>query len=224
MVCGNVYWIVFNDSFLNIIYANISTKQEKQILIFSFVVLTALPCEMNIQYKIVPSWWIGFYPVMYYFIGCYLKEFGLKIGLLKNAMFLLVMIVVAGMVNYHFSFGQYFIRGAWAQHNSLITVCLTVLLFSFFLNLNLNNIPHGIKKLLQYMSNYCFGAYLVSYIFDRTFYPILNSAILDVEMRFKYYFIIVPIIYVCSQCLSAGINALYTIFTKSYHYLKLKKY
>jgi len=202
--------------FLNISYSNLSTKHEKQILVFSFIIVAALPSLTNIQYKIIPSWWVVIYPIMYYFIGCYLKEFGLKIGLLKNAIFFIVLAVLLGTINYYISYGKCFVSGMWSEYCSFLTVCLTVLLFTFFLNINFKNVPNCFQKFLQYLSDWCFGGYLVSFIFDMIFYPMLNSAIPDVQLRFKYYFIIVPIVFIGSLCLSAVINTLYTALGRIY--------
>lgn len=81
--------------FLNILYRGIETKKLKNILIFSILILTALTSVTNIfQFnsywilhpissedytEIVPNYWLSIYPITYYFIGCYIKEFKFKI-------------------------------------------------------------------------------------------------------------------------------------------------
>ena len=82
--------------FLNIIYNNLKSQKHKQILVWTLFCLTILPSMFNIFNfetshwwavpsssdifsKIVPAWWINFYPITYYFVGCYLREYGLKI-------------------------------------------------------------------------------------------------------------------------------------------------
>ena len=34
--------------------------------------------QENIKYNLIPDWWINIYPLTYYFIGCYLKEYQIK--------------------------------------------------------------------------------------------------------------------------------------------------
>ena len=82
--------------FLNLAYNGLKSKKHKQVLVLTFIVITILPSLFNIFNfdtvswwaspassdefaKLIPSWWIGFYPVTYYFTGCYIREYGFKI-------------------------------------------------------------------------------------------------------------------------------------------------
>ena len=56
------------------------------------------------------------------------------------------------------------------------------------------------------------GAYLLSYIFDTIFYGILNDRIILFYDRIPYYFIIIPMVFVCSMAGSFVINAVIRIF------------
>ena len=82
--------------FLNLAYNNLKDKKQKQILVLTMIGITILPTALNIFNfenaswwldpkssdtfsALIPDWWIGFYPITYYFTGCYLKEYGLKL-------------------------------------------------------------------------------------------------------------------------------------------------
>ena len=43
------------------------------------LILTSFQGIFNIKYSLIPDWWIGIYPLTYYFIGCYLKEYKVTI-------------------------------------------------------------------------------------------------------------------------------------------------
>lgn len=78
--------------FLNIIWNNLKDKKEHKRLIITLLILCTLPSILNMfdftfnkglneiflalkgKDKIFPNWWINIYPIMYYFLGCYLKK------------------------------------------------------------------------------------------------------------------------------------------------------
>ena len=64
--------------FINLIYNNLNSKKEKQLLILTMLALTSFQGIFNIKYNLIPDWWINIYPLTYYFIGCYLKEYQIK--------------------------------------------------------------------------------------------------------------------------------------------------
>lgn len=68
--------------FLNILYNNIKTVSLKYVLVTLTVIIFSLPATFYIF-----SWnhWIESYPIMYYIIGCYIKEFQPKVN--KTSLF-----------------------------------------------------------------------------------------------------------------------------------------
>lgn len=67
--------------FLNMMYKAIPGKKEKLILIFSLFCLTALPDLFN-RYglHLVPGYWKDVYPLTYFFIGSFIREYQLNIN------------------------------------------------------------------------------------------------------------------------------------------------
>ena len=217
--------------FLNLMYGGLNGKKQKQWLIATFLILTALPSVLNIYnftvpgwwwdpqlsgkyMKIVPSWWVVLYPITYYFIGCYLGEY--KVEIKKGFSFLLIVIftLIFGLFNYYRSYGGVFVWGAYQDWGSVQNTVLAVLTFVFISSLDLSGIPGWIKKLLVGLSGSCFGAYLISYIFDEMFYPILNAAFPMVYDRFIYFPLIVLAVAVCSLASSMIISFIYGLIEK----------
>ncbi len=60
--------------FLNMAYHGCNSKKQKQLLVFSFIALSALPSLLNQYVHIYPLWWSRLYPVCYYFTGAYLSD------------------------------------------------------------------------------------------------------------------------------------------------------
>ncbi len=205
--------------FLNILYANINTKKEKRTLIFVLILLTCLPAVVNIYSlysfewikqpsllssynELIPNWWEGCYPLTYYFIGCYIKEYGLKIPKILNIILIFLTLGVSGLFVYWRSYKAYFILGSWAEYNSIFNVILTTLVFSFFININYEKTPKFVTKLFKNISGLCFGAYLVSWIFDSYFYEIFNERIPEFTNRLEYSWLIVAVVFISSLVLS----------------------
>ena len=64
--------------FINLIYNNLASKKHKQILILTLFILTSLS-SLNIKLTIIPTWWNDIYPLTYYFIGAYIREYSFNV-------------------------------------------------------------------------------------------------------------------------------------------------
>ena len=126
MYCG-LFLLV---PFLNILYRGLETKKQKQWLVLTFLFLTAAPSMVNIYrftdwhwwlapvsnhtyQPLIPQWWTGIYPLTYYFIGCYLREYPLS---LRPRMYWLLIpgcLFLAGSFNVYRSWGGPFLWGPW---------------------------------------------------------------------------------------------------------------
>lgn len=113
---GNYSWyielylgLILIIPFLNVMWNTISDKQGKKILIVSLIFISSLPSVINVynfkmsgwwsspiistEYqKIIPDSWSALYPITYYMIGCYLKDFRLSIK--KSINFILIVLTI----------------------------------------------------------------------------------------------------------------------------------
>lgn len=213
--------------FLNLIYNGLKNKKQKLALIVTLLFLTSIPEVINIfnfsveewwlqpaistEYqKLIPGFWVAIYPLTYYFIGCYLKEFGLSINKIFSWLFLLSALLFIGSFNYYRSFGGVFAWGPWQNWGSLLHVVLAVLVFHIIVETQwIRKLPSGVKTILKWLSDLSLGAYLVSYIFDSEFYPMLKEHAALFTERFQYFPVIVPTVFLCSMLLSAVLNLVY---------------
>lgn len=227
--------------FLNILYRSLTKKQEKQCLIFILCLITSLPGIINVYnineaswwlhptqsysyQKIIPGWWLDIWPITYYFIGCYIKDYSIKIKKTLNILYIFILTLLYGTYCYWRSHEVNFIWGVWQDWGSLPNLMLAVLVFIFILNIKMDGCPRWCKLILKHCSDACLGAYLVSYIFDNMFYAKLNALITYMPQRLNYYFIMVGSVFICSMALSMVLSIVYNglvklvlILGKSWH-------
>lgn len=223
--------------FLNGAYHSLESKKHKLILVATMLFLTALPSILNIfvfdsyafwskpilewEYtKIVPSFFTVLYPVTYYFIGCFLREFKPKLNRLLNFALIVVCAILFGTFNFYRSRGSVFVSGIWQEWGALPNVIMTVLVFLFLLNLPSERLPSPFKKALSFISDLTLGGYLLSYIFDKYFYAFLNAKVEVVTDRIVYFVPMVAIVAVCSLGLSLAVNLLYKLLCKAFSAVK----
>lgn len=212
--------------FINLIWNNLPSKKAKLALVVTFVCLTSLPTMVNVynfevagwwktpylstEYRqIIPDWWTRLYPLTYYFLGAFLREFPLKLRQWQKIAIYFACVLLFGLFNYYRSWGGYF---AWVVYNDwhgLPNVIMTFFLFSFLSSINTERYPVWLKRGLMVASDCCLGGYLVSYIFDNLFYAELNTRVKEMIYRLEWYPLIVPAVFVCSLLLSFVLNMIY---------------
>ena len=167
------------------------------------------PLSSSDYFELLPDYWMGLYPITYYFIGCYLKEYPLKLSCKTIALASFLLFLANGSFNYYRSYGFFFVEGIWQEYYSLPVVLQAVLFFSFFVGLDYSKFPGKASRLLAKLSDATLGAYLVSWIFDTTFYYFLNDAIVDMRKRIIFFPLVVPLTAACSLLVSMVMNAIY---------------
>ena len=198
--------------FINLIYNNLKSKKQKQLLILTMLILTSFQGILNIKYIIIPDWWINLYPLTYYFIGCYLKEYKININKYVNILLFFSLTALSSYINIIFSKGDYFKNEIYNNRGSIFNVLSAVLFFIFIINLNLNKMPKVISKIITKISNLSLGIYLLSVIPDNLLYFHIFK---DTNLySFKGYFTIIPLVFILSIVLSIIINVIYKLIDK----------
>lgn len=190
--------------FINLMYHGLESKKHKQILILTFITLTALPLLLNYnEYrnwswwlqpaksydydKIVPQFWEILYPLTYYFIGAYICEYQPKIKRSTNIMLLILATLAAGAIGYYRSFGGAFSNGQYQGWGSIQYILIAYFLFVLLLNIDSSGLSQRFKNILRMLSNASLGAYLISYMFDKLVYTQLNSAVTNVNQKYMWF-------------------------------------
>lgn len=223
--------------FLNILYNSIDSKNRKRLLLLSLILLTAVPSVLNVYCftvkgwwknpatlneagkiyetnQIFPSWWTFAWPITYYYIGCYLREYGLKIRTWLNGLLIVIAGLCFGAYNIWRSKGAVFQLGGWTDWDSFFNMIVAVLIFTFFMNLKYDHMPGFIKQFFSIISPLCLGIYLVSWCFDQLFYSILVKKVSIVAYRLDYFPIILPMIFLCSAIVSFLLLKVYELLER----------
>lgn len=211
--------------FLNLSWHGLETKKQKQVLVVTMMLLTLLPKLVNnlnltdlswwtspgsseTYNKIVPSFFTAMYPITYYFIGVYLREYGWNISRWKNLLLLILAVAAFGSYNYWRSDGGKFVWAAnstWGGEN-LITA---VLWFNLLLQMKPQKWKHWIQETLIYISQISLGIYLISWIFDKIVYPVyFLPYVPETSARWKYYPLVVAAVFLSSI---GGASVLYLV-------------
>lgn len=195
--------------FLNIIYNNLKTKKDKQTLLIVFLILTCLPSIFIKTQLLFSNFFVVLYPITYYFIGCYLKEYGLNISIKKNILLLIALLIIYAIANYYVSFDKTFVKAS-INHDwgAIMPLTLSVLIFNLLLNIKGKS-----NKFISKISTLTFGGYLVEWIFDRITYDFLNKNVIY-ENRMYYFILCVLFVFICSIILSYIVNFIVDYITK----------
>lgn len=192
--------------FLNILYDNLKTKKNKQYLIITLIIMTSLYPIINyikinnIKLDIIPNWWNGLYPLLYYFIGCYINEYKIKINKKKGLLAFISIIIVETFITYLYSYNNLFDSNFFNGYSSLQTVILSTILFLLVYNIKTDNIR--IIKIVSSVSLLSFDMYLFSYIVDKIVYGKLDNYFKTPIEYLKLYPLVIIIIFSCSYLLS----------------------
>ncbi|MCH5297707.1 MAG: acyltransferase family protein [Ruminococcus sp.] len=230
--------------FLNLAYNNLGSQRKKQVLVFTFAAIVILPSLFNIFnfesiawwgnptssdtfQKIVPSWWTGVYPIAYYFVGCYFREYGMKIKTRTLLAVFFAAIVLFGSFNFYRSYGTTFKSGVYVYWYGFEPYVLSSFLFVLLTRIETDKLSIKTKFALWKLSDLALGIYLISFVFDKLVYDVLNRTITPMQERLPFYFITVPTVFILSAVASYIMNALakgiIILFHKVVDYVKVQK-
>ena len=212
---------------MNLIWRGLNGKRQKQMLLAVFLLLAHLPSLLNgfdwqtpgafadpalsqRYYLIFPRYWATTYPISYYFIGAYLREYPLRLSKPKNALLYGAALLVFGSFAFYKSGSGAFISGSWQNWESLLLLPCGVLAFTFFTNLDASRWRRTPRVLLAIGSECVFGAYLLSCLFDKLFYEYIVPRTPDLYSRLPYY----PVVFatfLLSLAASYSVTVIYTL-------------
>lgn len=179
--------------FLNMLWRSIPERRQKIILIGTLFVLTALPDFFN-RYGVhlVPGFWHGIYPLTYFYIGSYIREYQPKINFSLGGGIILACSLINPVFNALFLDNHDMVEISGGQ-NGPFGILVAVSFFLMFYDRKIN-FP-GMRKI----SLLSLDMYLVSYIFDKLYYTYFRENCFENQSQFgKFFFIIVPLVFLSS--------------------------
>jgi len=186
--------------FLNLMYKAIPTKRQKQILLVTLFVLTALPDLLNrYGFHLVPGFWQNIYPLTFFFIGSYIREYEPRLTG-KNVWMAIAAIILVCAINPIFN--MLFVKNHTmiqiaGGSNGVFGTIVAVLMFLLLYKVDIKN--HATTAVLKRISLLSLDMYLCCWIFDKLFYPYFLDRYFVSQSQFgKYFFVIVPLVFLSS--------------------------
>ena len=189
----NAAWYVLEDS-------------GKKALVLTLVGLTALPGLVNQVGTLLPTWWVGIYPLTYYAIGAWLREYPLRFKGWQLLLCWLGLAAVMGAKGYFAAAGENYVWMPEDQWGSLALTLESVCLFSCLKRVKGEGVPAALRWCVARVAKLALPMYLVSYIADQIVYPVLNKAVLQAQLRLFWMPLVVPVVVVCSLVLAQMVD------------------
>lgn len=199
--------------FLNMIWKSCDKKQHL-ILVLSLVAITMI---YPVTGYVFPSYFQPIYPITYYFIGIYIKEYRPKVNKIVLVISFLLATIVNGGITIVTAAGGAFNPGILAAvdngQNSITIAIAATSIFLFFYDLN---IKEGIvSSLLRSASNCSLEIYLIQAAYNAIIYTYAGRSITSTEGYFWYFFVLVPASFVLSWITAAVYKCLYDFIAKN---------
>lgn len=183
--------------FINLIFNNLNDKKQHCILIAILFLLCGLPSFFNNlpitlhneKFISFPNWWNNIWPLLYYFIGSFIKKYQPSINKLYLFLVFVLVVLFETILTFHFSNGGIFSK-VFNDYQSAPVVISSVLFFLLFYRVNISN--NTINKGLQLVSSVTLDIYLASYFIDLFIYRFVMNNVFDSTYQIIYYF--VPIV------------------------------
>ena len=186
--------------FLNILWKNIGTRHHKHILLLTLYLLTALPDFFNrYGFTLAPAYWEFTYPVAFFFMGVYIREYNPIIPL----KWLVAAIVGICLVNPTINIILFHHRPMLhliGDSNGLFGMPLAALFFLLTYKLDFSN--NCVRAMLAKISVLSLDMYLFSWIFDQIIYPFAAPYMPDMHSLsiLIYYITVISTIFILSFC------------------------
>jgi len=171
--------------FLNIMWHALDLKQ-KQVLMISLLFISTLYPLIKV---IAPSYWQMLYPLVYYFMGAYIKERQPKIKKWLAVLILLGIVTAETIGVYYYSKGVSFkwdfLGSVDNGYNALPVVACTVIVFLCLYDIKIKT--RFVAWIFEKISSVSFEIYLFAGIFDAYLYFYAKRYIMDAPSFLPYF-------------------------------------
>lgn len=176
--------------FLNKMWTALDDK-EKKIL---FVTLVFLCCMYPVFNYIAPHYFVGIYPILFYFLGAYIRQKQPEYNRYLLILAAVLVSVLEAVISVKFTstglFDWTVISTTDGTYGTLFITIAAVCMFLAFYKVEINN--RVICRLLAAISNVSFEIYLFAGAFDAVIYSYLKRSVTGPNDSFLYFFITVP--------------------------------
>lgn len=205
--------------FLNVMYHQLETKENKLLLIGTLIFVTSLPSLTNLFIpNFLPKTFESIYPLTYYILGIYISEYEKEIKLAARQLFRLYFIIILiGSIFSSICIADrfYYVEAVFTSYENILTVCSTTVLFLAILKCDFSKLPHPVCCFIEATSKCSLQLFMVSYIFDTIVYEKVNLYYSSIQEKMPLLPIITLIIFGASFIIAYITQLLYDYIRKS---------
>lgn len=193
--------------FLNYLYRAIPMMKQKLLLLATLFVMASLPSSINTRAVLLPDYFQqACYPLLYYFIGAFIREYYPTIKLLVGMIVLLLAslfnplatLTFAGTNSSDFTYG--------GMASGVCSVFIAVAIFLMLYRRDISVKP--IKRWVTHCSMVSLEMYLCCYMFDQLYYPWFKERFFESQSQFlPWFLVIVPAVFLSSYIVASIYNA-----------------
>ena len=202
--------------FLNYLWKAIPTIKEKLILIASLFIMTSLPdlCNRYGMY-IFPAYFAKVsYPLMFYFIGTFIREYQPTIKSWIGLVIIFSMALINPSFNIIVFSGTDDIVEIGGGPGGVFYPWIAIAIFLMLYRRDIKYKP--LKQCITHCSMVSLEMYLCCYIFDQIYYPWFKEHFYVTQSQFiSWFFVIVPLCFLSSYLTATVYNTLKDLIQKS---------
>lgn len=146
--------------FLNILYNNIKSVKVKYELMIVLIIEYSLP---DTYYLFGWVYWGNGYPILYYFIGCFIKDFQPSMNKLNNISLIMICAIIQSLLV------KYSVHTTLINFNNFGCVIISTLIFILFYDLKAEK-KNCVCKMFRKITDTSFSFFLLDYFFEQVFY------------------------------------------------------
>ena len=189
--------------FLNALWRGLDIPGRRALLPVLFL-LVSLPTITNLFFQILPDWWLNLYPAAYYLLGVRLREMPERMSRLRGGWLLLIWLALAAAaaaLRWAFAGGGTFTWTSYTDYNSVFVAGEAVCAFLLLRRCRGGRLAKMLRSAISRIAQISLPVFLLSYIFDALFYPVLNNRIQTLQGRLPFLPLMVLLILLCSSAL-----------------------
>ena len=203
--------------FLNYLWKAIPSLKEKLLLIISLFVMTSLPdlCNRYGMY-IFPAYFAqACYPLMFYFIGTFIREYQPIIKTRIGLFVIFTMSSITPLANLLiFNRGGVDVVEIAGGPGGVFYSWIAVVIFLMLYRKDVTNL--SVKKWITHSSMVSLEMYLCCYMFDQLYYPWFKERFYESQSQFlSWFFVIIPLCFISSYLTATVYNSLKDLINKT---------
>lgn len=199
--------LVFLQPFLNTLWANLDRK-KREVLVFTLVMLTMLG---SISENLLPTYWVSLYPLTYYYIGAWLREYPLFCRWKPLFLGLVTILGLEAVRSFKDAGGSTFswesFGGYACAYNALPVAICSIIFFLLVRKIPIHS--KCWKAILQNTGRHTLSTYLVSVcVTDNIFWTILLPYFPTVQEFFPVQFPAAIVLYLLALLIANAVDGI----------------